>query len=477
VSGKPAYDWNNVYEQARSLIESGECKPQFAALARALNISRPTIQQAFLREFGLYAADLKNLASKSRSDEVESVEPDGNGDVKIKVKGNSMTVEGGKRITTLKQLIEAAEIDLDEWEIERHVINKWEVAGKFGHAGSEHFELQDLRQVKAWLVRRKPVAQEPVVSPVVLKIQAVKKPQPKKADWKIALGLFDPHVGFLRDQRTADLTALHDRAALDVSLQLAQDLKPDVLAFGGDWLDLAEWSDKFARSPDMWFTTQPAVIEAAWWMAHFKMTSPDARTVMIPGNHENRLVKSLLSHMLQAYDLRSADGLDLPPLLSIERLLGLQSMGIEYTENYPDGSIWLNDQVEIEHGDVTASRSGATATKVVEDSVHTRIFGHIHRTELAYKTLRGSSGYRRIAAFSPGCLCHVDGRVPGAGKDTNWQQGIAVIYFKDDGEHIIHPVGIDNGMAFFQGRLYEAREDACDELDEIVKQAMATPTA
>lgn len=53
-----------------------------------------------------------------------------------------------KRILTLDDLIEAAEIDLTKWLIERHVVNKWEVGAK-NDAGE--IVVEPLFQIKAWL--------------------------------------------------------------------------------------------------------------------------------------------------------------------------------------------------------------------------------------------------------------------------------------------------------------------------------------
>ena len=53
-----------------------------------------------------------------------------------------------KRILTLQDLIDACEIDLTKWNIERHVINKWEVGAKDDNG---EIVVEPLFQVKAWL--------------------------------------------------------------------------------------------------------------------------------------------------------------------------------------------------------------------------------------------------------------------------------------------------------------------------------------
>lgn len=79
--------------------------------------------------------------------------------------GDEATLTSPKldRIITLEQLLEAANIDTDVWEVERFTVNKWEVAGipkvtgstKEGwERSSSNFMVQDLWQVKASLKRK-----------------------------------------------------------------------------------------------------------------------------------------------------------------------------------------------------------------------------------------------------------------------------------------------------------------------------------
>jgi len=68
-------------------------------------------------------------------------------------RGNQSVVESrkGNRITTLDALVLAADIDLETWEIYRHVINKWEVGAR---DESGKIVVEPLWQVKAWLQKR-----------------------------------------------------------------------------------------------------------------------------------------------------------------------------------------------------------------------------------------------------------------------------------------------------------------------------------
>ena len=70
-------------------------------------------------------------------------------------------------------------------------------------------------------------------------------------------------------------------------------------------------------------------------------------------------------------------------------------------------------------------------------------------------------------AISPGCLCRVDGTVPSVngaiGVDgrpvkvaENWQQGIAVIKYKDAGDFFVNLVQIEDGRTVYGGTEFNA---------------------
>ena len=82
----------------------------------------------------------------------------------IKVSGDKceLTRNTTERVKTLEDLIRVCEIDTTQWEIERYVCNKWEMAGfprTIGH--SKHWRREStepiitpIYQVKAWMVRK-----------------------------------------------------------------------------------------------------------------------------------------------------------------------------------------------------------------------------------------------------------------------------------------------------------------------------------
>ena len=61
------------------------------------------------------------------------------------------------------------------------------------------------------------------------------------------------------------------------------------------------------------------------------------------------------------------------------------------------------------------------------------MFGHIHRREYLEDTIWSDmlDGYKPIFAYNPGCLCRVDGSVPGSSALNGWTQGIGLIVTED----------------------------------------------
>lgn len=378
------------------------------------------------------------------------------------------------RIKTLAQLIRAAKIDLKAWEIERHVVNKWEVGAK---DSNNNIVVEPLWQVKAWLVRKKPIPIMPVLAPVNLQVELPEIFAPSNlTGWRKLLYLPDAHFGFSRGMQSsgadfdrlnerAGLDSFHDREALDVALQIAQRGRFDEVIWGGDLLDLAEWSDRFVRSPDFYFTTQPAVIEAAHWMSKFRLAAPTARHRALEGNHDYRMRASLMSHLLMAYQLKPAHEAQMENVLSVPRLLGLGQMEIEWVEGYPDNWVWLSDYLCAEHGDAFSTAAGASAKKALEKGPVSRVFGHIHRREMVSSMVNDRQRERVITAACPGCLCRIDGAVPGHKRNQKWQQGVAVVHYNGQGQQVFELIPIERGTAMYQGRMYKARRDLIsDEL-------------
>jgi hypothetical protein len=386
-----------------------------------------------------------------------------------------------EEIRTVPQLLEAAEVDLEVWQEKNSGVRSWGVFAKKersdlrwengsiveGYARKEGLEMATLFSVWADLIRREPIAFHPVIHPVEISA-SYEAPAPtlRPGDLARSLIVADPQVGFERDLRSARLRPFHDRRVLDLALQIAVLASVDRIDWIGDLMDMTDWTTKYTRAPGFYWCTQPAIEELHWWLGQFRVALPDAEIVLYEGNHGARLRDAVLNHLPAAYELRPADELELPPVLSLPRLLALHQLGIRWVGDHPDEIDWLNDGVALCHGDVTSSTPGGTARKFLEDAAGTFIFGHQHRREWAAVTLTARSGRFEVEAFCPGCVCHTDGRVPGTKARQNWQQGLALVDYQVGGRaYEITPIRIVEGRAIWDGQWLEAR-DRLDALQE-----------
>lgn len=128
--------------------------------------------------------------------------------------GSAWAWSRSRRIATLDDLLAACHVDLALWEVERHVINKWEV----GSTIDDEIVVEPLVQVKAWLRPRTTAPVEQVLEALVAdlrEIAPVPLPRPKfrarTGEYLLVPNLYDAHV----NKRSFDGAYTIDRAASD----------------------------------------------------------------------------------------------------------------------------------------------------------------------------------------------------------------------------------------------------------------------
>lgn len=401
----------------------------------------------------------------------ERLEP---GTASFQVEGNVATAQATGLIHTLPGLIEATKADMTEWRVLR-----WEAKPYAGWAKKERahltwvggaidegfvekdgIEVVQLWSMHAVFVRREPVPVFPLVQPVLCEQQYPPPRPPTPHAVAQAVILADPHFWYVREGD--DMLPLHDPRALDIALQIIDVVKPDRVDVLGDLMDMEDWTDSFTRHPYYAGQLQRTIEAAHAYLKAIRERVPQAEIRLFEGNHEARLRKAILTHLPAALDLRPADEIELglPPALSVQRLLALHQLQIEWIGDYPDGEAPLNNRVWLGHGENHSAVPGASARAMMNGSTMTLIFGHIHRNELTSQTYWRPHRYE-VKSFCPGCLCHLDGRVEGRRKKQNWQQGIAVVEYVAEGtDYRIDAIPIDyeEGRALWRGHVYQGRE-------------------
>jgi len=249
------------------------------------------------------------------------------------------------QIKTLNELLKATEVDLKIWEVERHVINKWEVAmrepsttvggasgkatvvGGKGHErtlwtrGSSTPLHETLFQIKIWLKRKSPqiLAGEALIRKLeanapILPIPAIRS---KKLGTRRALEvcIMDPHIGLLCQKPEADAPWNIDLAAATI-MRAIDDLVEKAQLFGPFEQVFAPMGNDFTHADNVFHTTTAGTAqpEAMDWHHVYEQAEGIAIEMVnklrevarhvyiyeIPGNH-SRMADFTLAHVLRAY--------------------------------------------------------------------------------------------------------------------------------------------------------------------------------
>jgi len=361
----------------------------------------------------------------------------------------SISADPSSLITSVDDLIRETRIDTNVWIKDKVKEKAWTSPLPKGQGAVQMYS------ISADFIKRIPDEQLfPPLNPVSIQQPVKQTPAAVSAPMKKAVIVPDTQIGFKRDMISGKLTPFHNRIAMDLVLSIIEDIKPDKVFLLGDNLDLPDWSDKFLRSPELYFTTQPSLIELSWFLARIRGAVPSAEIIYLEGNHEARMRKAIINNLLAAHGLKSATNLKGDDIVSIPTFLDLPSIDVEFISGYPHAKSWVNSDLMVRHGNIARKKSGATVSAILDETQVSQIVGHVHRFELAAKTVYDYQGERQIVVFSPGCLALVDGEIPRGQDWVNWQDGTGVVYYSDDFFSIV-PILISGGQAVFNGTLYK----------------------
>lgn len=295
--------------------------------------------------------------------------------------------------------------------------------------------------------------------PTIIRPTKTKPRKPTKE--RQALIVTDAQVWMGRSHE--DFYPFHDRSALSVVQQIARQEQPDQIVIVGDFADFPSMS-RFRQEPSFENTLTESLNEMHLILAQLRANVPDAKIVMLEGNHELRLRRYIYDQARALYNLK-VNG---ESILDLKNLLRLGELDIEYIDGYPNGRYWLNDRLKVVHGE-TVKQLGKTVTNLIRNDDTSSITGHIHRFEMAQRTIPGRHAGRVITAASFGTLSRIDGAVPSYHSSTDssarptlhieqWQQGAGwVSYEEGDRPFDIQPITIhtfDDYKTRFNGKVY-----------------------
>ena len=296
--------------------------------------------------------------------------------------------------------------------------------------------------------------------PVTIQV-AVPNSKPARDGLSLSLKCADPQIGF----RAVDggYETFHDERAMDLFAEVCRIEQPDSIVILGDFLDLPS-QGRWAQEAGFARTTQMAIDAGHEWLATLRAVAPDARIILIEGNHDKRLQTYVETNALAAVGLKRANMPESWPVMSLQNLLRLEDIDVEYHDAYPTATYWDDDNTRNIHG-TRANSKGSTTSQYSQELPHISTWvGHTHRAEITYKTVLGPRG-EAIESYTanPGCLCKTDGTVPGvhgalhadgtsARVVEDWHSGFGSLLY-GNGHAWPQVWRIKDGKAFYRDRI------------------------
>lgn len=243
-------------------------------------------------------------------------------------------------------------------------------------------------------------------------------------------------------QTTIVLPDIHvgheDTRSIENVLEFVHDTKPQTIVQLGDFYDCKSIS-RFDKRPMDIDTLQEEIDRGYTLWKQIERAAPNARKVMLEGNHEARLHKTLLRNP----GFYSLDA------LKPEKLFKLDELGVEWVPS--SKTFRINKNLIVTHGATDdgckmSQHSAYSAKANLDKWGVSGISGHTHRFGSHYKTLAEQVlGWHEI-----GTLSRLD---PEYVKNPNWQQGFATVYHSRNRFHVV-PTLITNHQFIANGRKY-----------------------
>jgi hypothetical protein len=205
-----------------------------------------------------------------------------------------------------------------------------------------------------------------------------------------------------------------EQEAFDIVVEVARDIKPDILFLGGDIVDFYQLS-KFSTDPKRKLELQQDIDNANANLE--KLISKAPRTIWQEGNHENRLTRYLWG---KGEELSSLRALTLPELFKFEEY------GIEFVPRTLGHPYRIGELGHI-HGDELAKGGSHAAEKTMRRAPGNYLFGHHHVIDVFYYRLANGKTY---VSQGNGCLCSL---TPEYVLMPQWQQSFTVVKYTKSG--------------------------------------------
>lgn len=238
-----------------------------------------------------------------------------------------------------------------------------------------------------------------------------------------------------------------DDSALAVVASIVSDVQPTFLGHLGDLLDCYRIS-RFSQDPNRAESLQDEINMARAHLHQMAQVAPQARRVLLEGNHENRLQRIIWDLHGPQRELARLD--NFKDAMSWPSLLGLEEIGWDFIPASQQSRTILLPNLILKHGTVVRRWSASTALGEYQKYGKSGVSGHVHRLGKFYHRDHNGSHVWMEA----GCTCSTD---PEYLDHPDWQQGMLVVAHTPDGSRYhVEDIYIEKGRAVYRDRDYRA---------------------
>lgn len=259
-------------------------------------------------------------------------------------------------IKTLEGALEAADVDMEIWEVERHTVNFWEVTMGKRNTDTGRPENYTNCQVKVWLRRRIRIPEQYAIELLIQRMEVysphyepIERVMPDDDLHMLEISLFDHHFGLLawRHETLEDYDLdiarkLYHAAVVDILKKTAgYAIEKILFPIGQDFFHVnnpegttpraQNQLDVDGRLAKVFETGEIAVIKA---LEHCRQVAP-VKVIWVPGNHDPETSYYLI-RVLKAWFRDCADiEVDVEPTVRKYEAYGVNLIGYTHGSEEP----------------------------------------------------------------------------------------------------------------------------------------------
>lgn len=224
--------------------------------------------------------------------------------------------------------------------------------------------------------------------------------------------------------------------AFEIALAITKDLNPDMIVFGGDWMEMASLS-AWDRRRNLLMEGRRYDLELEQGkreIDQLRKKCPQSKMIFFEGNHEFRCTRYVEEHS------------EMKGKLDIQKDLDLENLGVRWV---PFNEVVKIGKLNILHGMFYNIYFARSTLSAIGESC---LFGHSHKSQTYTQRLHNDKTPN--IAQGVGCLCTTDPQWK-RGTPTNFVNSFAVVEYQAGGFFNTYEIFVINNAASYGGHTWK----------------------